>query len=145
MHKTRTVSYAYEATPVWLETQRISDATRPNVGSQRDGEIYEPLAVLTKARRVSVRSHHGFVPDCLRWVGGLGSALAVSDMRESIGQLFAAFDELHLEMALGCGLPRGIRPSGVRDTHARMGILPGAGITARLPGIVGTGWPAGSR
>jgi hypothetical protein len=60
--------------------------SRPNVGSQRDGEIYEPLAVLTKARRVSVRSHHGFVPDCLRWVGGLGSALGVSDLRESIGR-----------------------------------------------------------
>jgi hypothetical protein len=64
--------------------------------------MYEPLALLTKARRVSVRSHDGFAPDCLRRVGRLGSALAVSDMRESIGQLFAAFDELHLEMALGC-------------------------------------------
>jgi predicted ester cyclase len=39
----------------------------------------------------------GFAPDCLRWVGGLSMALTVSDMRESIGQLVAAFDELHLD------------------------------------------------
>jgi predicted ester cyclase len=39
----------------------------------------------------------GFVPDCLRWVGGLGIALTVPDIRENLRQLFAAFDELHLD------------------------------------------------
>jgi predicted ester cyclase len=39
----------------------------------------------------------GFAPDCLRWVGGLGVALTVADVRDNIGQLFAAFDELHLD------------------------------------------------
>jgi predicted ester cyclase len=39
----------------------------------------------------------GFVPDCLRWVGGLGITLTVPDIRENLRQLFAAFDELHLD------------------------------------------------
>jgi predicted ester cyclase len=39
----------------------------------------------------------GFAPDCLRRVGGLGLALTVPDIRDNIGQLFAAFDELHLD------------------------------------------------
>jgi hypothetical protein len=39
---------------------------------------------------------HVFTRDCLRWVGGLGVALTVPEMRENIGQLVGAFDELHL-------------------------------------------------
>jgi predicted ester cyclase len=39
----------------------------------------------------------GFAPDCLRWVGGLGIALTVPDIRDNLVQLFAAFDELHLD------------------------------------------------
>jgi predicted ester cyclase len=39
----------------------------------------------------------GFAPDCLRGVGGLGLALTVPDIRENLRQLFAAFDELHLD------------------------------------------------
>jgi len=39
----------------------------------------------------------GFAPDCLRRVGGLGVALTVPDIRDNIGQLFASFDELHLD------------------------------------------------
>ena len=38
-----------------------------------------------------------FAPECLRWVGGLGLALTVSDIRDNLEQLFAAFDELHLD------------------------------------------------
>jgi predicted ester cyclase len=38
----------------------------------------------------------GFARDCLRWVGGLGVALTVSDIRENLTQLYAAFEELHL-------------------------------------------------
>jgi predicted ester cyclase len=38
-----------------------------------------------------------FALDCLRWVGGLGVALTVSDIRENLSQLVAAFDELHLD------------------------------------------------
>lgn len=39
----------------------------------------------------------GFALDCLRSVGGLGVALTVPDIRDNLGQLFAAFDELHLD------------------------------------------------
>jgi predicted ester cyclase len=38
-----------------------------------------------------------FSLDCLRWVGGLGLALTVPDIRDNLAQLFAAFDELHLD------------------------------------------------
>jgi predicted ester cyclase len=34
---------------------------------------------------------------CLRWVGGLGLSLTVPDIRDNLEQLFAAFDELHLD------------------------------------------------
>jgi hypothetical protein len=39
----------------------------------------------------------GFALDCLRWVGGLGVALTVPDIRDNLGQLVAAFDGLHLD------------------------------------------------
>jgi predicted ester cyclase len=39
----------------------------------------------------------GFTLDCLRWVGGLGLALTVPDIRDNLVQLFAAFNELHLD------------------------------------------------
>jgi predicted ester cyclase len=39
----------------------------------------------------------GFAPDCLRWVGGLGVALTVPDIQDNLVQLFAAFDQLHLD------------------------------------------------
>lgn len=39
----------------------------------------------------------GFAPECLRWVSGLDVAFTVTDIRDNLGQLFAAFDELHLD------------------------------------------------
>jgi predicted ester cyclase len=47
----------------------------------------------------------GFAPNCLRWVGGLGMALTVSDIRENLRQLVAAFDELYLheDLLFGAG------------------------------------------
>ena len=39
----------------------------------------------------------GFAPDSLRWVRGLGVALTISDIRDNLGQLVAAFDKLHLD------------------------------------------------
>jgi len=39
----------------------------------------------------------GFAPDSLRWVRGLGVALTISDIRDNLGQLIAAFDKLHLD------------------------------------------------
>jgi enoyl-CoA hydratase len=42
-------------------------------------------------------------------------------------------------MALGCDFLVGSDRAVFADNHARVGILPGAGMTARLPGIVGTG------
>jgi predicted ester cyclase len=38
-----------------------------------------------------------FTLDCLRWVSGLDAPLTVPDIRENLGQLFSAFDELHLD------------------------------------------------
>jgi enoyl-CoA hydratase len=44
-----------------------------------------------------------------------------------------------MEMALGCDFLVASDRAVFADTHAQVGILPGAGMTARLPGIVGTG------
>jgi predicted ester cyclase len=76
----------------------------------------------------------GFAPDCLRRVGGLGLALTVPDIRENIGQLFAAFDELHLDEDLlfggdghVCALwtLRGVHVGeygGITPTHREIGV-----------------------
>jgi hypothetical protein len=39
----------------------------------------------------------GFTLDCLRWVGGIGVALTVPDIRVNLEELFGAFDKLHLD------------------------------------------------
>jgi enoyl-CoA hydratase len=42
-----------------------------------------------------------------------------------------------LEMALGCDFLIASEPAVFADTHARVGILPGGGMTARLPQLAG--------
>jgi enoyl-CoA hydratase/carnithine racemase len=42
-----------------------------------------------------------------------------------------------LEMALGCDFLIASQRAVFADTHARVGILPGGGMTARLPQVVG--------
>jgi enoyl-CoA hydratase len=42
-----------------------------------------------------------------------------------------------LEMALGCDFLIASERAAFADTHARVGILPGGGMTARLPQVVG--------
>ena len=42
-----------------------------------------------------------------------------------------------LEMALGCDFLIASERAVFADTHARVGILPGGGMTARLPGLIG--------
>jgi enoyl-CoA hydratase/carnithine racemase len=44
-----------------------------------------------------------------------------------------------MEMALGCDFLVASDQAVFADTHARVGILPGAGMTARLPCLVGAG------
>lgn len=44
-----------------------------------------------------------------------------------------------MEMALGCDFLVASDQAVFADTHARVGILPGAGMTARLPHLVGAG------
>jgi enoyl-CoA hydratase/carnithine racemase len=45
-----------------------------------------------------------------------------------------------LELALGCDFLIASERAVFADTHARVGILPGGGLTARLPPLVGAGW-----
>jgi predicted ester cyclase len=75
-----------------------------------------------------------FSLDCLRWVGGLGVALTVSDIRDNLGQLFAAFDALHLDEDLLFGgdghvcarwTLRGVHTgeySGIAPTHREIAV-----------------------
>jgi enoyl-CoA hydratase len=45
-----------------------------------------------------------------------------------------------LELALGCDFLVASERAVFADTHARVGVLPGGGMTARLPTLVGRGW-----
>jgi enoyl-CoA hydratase/carnithine racemase len=45
-----------------------------------------------------------------------------------------------LELALGCDFLVAGERAIFADTHARVGVLPGGGLTARLPDRVGTAW-----
>jgi predicted ester cyclase len=67
----------------------------PMTGNVEAGLVRQAVAALNDGDIEGYLS--GFAPDCLRWVGGLGLALTVPDIRENLGQLFAAFDELHLD------------------------------------------------
>jgi predicted ester cyclase len=57
--------------------------------------VRQAVAALNEGDAESYLS--AFALDCLRWVAGLGVALTVSDVRENLRQLFAAFDDLHLD------------------------------------------------
>jgi enoyl-CoA hydratase len=45
-----------------------------------------------------------------------------------------------LELALGCDFLIASERAVFADTHARVGVLPGGGLTARLPPLVGQAW-----
>lgn len=62
----------------------------------------------------------------------------VADMRTPIvGAINGAVFTGGLEMALGCDFLIASERAVFADTHARVGILPGGGMTARLPQVVG--------
>ena len=63
---------------------------------------------------------------------------AVAQMRTpTIGAINGATFTGGLEMALGCDFLVASERAVFADTHARVGILPGGGMTARLPQVVG--------
>ncbi|ODQ93239.1 enoyl-CoA hydratase [Mycolicibacterium holsaticum] len=63
---------------------------------------------------------------------------ATADMRTPIiGAVNGATFTGGLEMALGCDFLVASERAVFADTHARVGILPGGGMTARLPQVVG--------
>jgi enoyl-CoA hydratase len=69
-----------------------------------------------------------------------GCIEATSKMRTPIvGAINGAVFTGGLEMALGCDFLIASERAVFADTHARVGILPGGGMTARLPALVGLG------
>ena len=65
---------------------------------------------------------------------------AVAEMRTPIiGAINGATFTGGLELALGCDFLVASERAVFADTHARVGILPGGGMTARLPQVVGAG------
>lgn len=63
---------------------------------------------------------------------------AVAEMRTPIiGAINGAVFTGGLELALGCDFLVASERAVFADTHARVGILPGGGMTARLPQVVG--------
>lgn len=65
---------------------------------------------------------------------------ATATMRTPIvGAINGAVFTGGLEMALGCDFLIASERAVFADTHARVGILPGGGMTARLPRLVGVG------
>lgn len=64
---------------------------------------------------------------------------AVAEMTTpTIGAINGATFTGGLEMALGCDFLIASERAVFADTHARVGILPGGGMTARLPQVVGS-------
>lgn len=64
---------------------------------------------------------------------------AVAEMRvPTIGAINGATFTGGLELALGCDFLIASDRAVFADTHARVGILPGGGMTARLPQVVGS-------
>lgn len=70
--------------------------------------------------------------DCIRLVGELSTPV--------IGAVNGAAVTGGLEIALGCDFLIAGDRAVFADTHARVGVLPGGGLTARLPDRVGTAW-----
>jgi enoyl-CoA hydratase len=70
--------------------------------------------------------------DCIR---------QVAEVRKPIvGAVNGAAITGGLEIALGCDFVIASERAIFADTHVRVGVLPGGGLTARLPTLVGAGW-----
>jgi enoyl-CoA hydratase/carnithine racemase len=69
---------------------------------------------------------------CIRLVGELATPV--------VGAVNGAACTGGLEIALGCDFLVASERAVFADTHARVGVLPDGGMTARLPDRVGTAW-----
>lgn len=69
---------------------------------------------------------------CIRLVGELATPV--------VGAVNGAAFTGGLEIALGCDFLIASESAVFADTHARVGVLPDGGMTARLPDRVGTAW-----
>jgi enoyl-CoA hydratase/carnithine racemase len=70
--------------------------------------------------------------DCVNQVALVGKPI--------IGAINGATFTGGLEIALGCDFLVASDRAVFADTHVRVGVLPGGGLTARLPQLVGPGW-----
>jgi len=71
-------------------------------------------------------------------VDGVGAASRMG--KPIIGAVNGAAFTGGLELALGCDFLIASERAVFADTHVRVGVIPGGGMTARLPHMVGSGW-----
>ncbi|GAB2482888.1 Clp protease/crotonase-like domain-containing protein [Jatrophihabitans fulvus] len=67
-------------------------------------------------------------------------AAAASLSKPLIGAVNGAAFTGGLELALACDFLVASETAVFADTHLRVGVMPGGGMTARLPHLVGSGW-----
>jgi enoyl-CoA hydratase len=71
-------------------------------------------------------------------VDGIGAASRIP--KPIVGAVNGAAFTGGLELALGCDFLIASERAVFADTHMRVGVIPGGGMTARLPHLVGAGW-----
>lgn len=69
--------------------------------------------------------------------GGAGRGLLPNHAKPIIGAINGAAVTGGLELAMGCDFLIASERASFADTHARVGVMPGGGMTIRLPELVG--------
>ena len=119
---------------------RVRGADRRPTPTSRCGRWCSPGPIPRSARAWISRRRSATGSSTSQEFRSQSCIAAVAKMRTPIiGAINGATFTGGLEMALGCDFLIASERAVFADTHARVGILPGGGMTARLPQLVGLG------